>query len=76
MQIILRWHIQEGEHRHTEIDQPEPHKKAILKSSIYQLSESEMDDVRALDKNKRFFNVPDFVQKMMFRMVKLNLDSK
>lgn len=55
VQIILRWHIQEGIVVFPKATNPQ-HIKDNFDIFDFELTEEEMNKVRALDKNKRFYN--------------------
>ena len=55
VQIILRWHIQEGIVVFPKSTNPQ-HIKDNFDIFDFELTEEEMNKVRALDKNKRFYN--------------------
>ena len=56
-QIILRWHIQEGNVVFQKATNPS-HIKENLEIFDFELTESEMSEIKAMDSNTRFFNVP------------------
>lgn len=55
VQIIIRWHIQEGNIVFPKSTDPE-HLAANIDVFDFELTESEMSDINALDKNKRIYN--------------------
>lgn len=55
VQIILRWHIQEGIVVFPKSTNPQ-HIKDNFDIFDFELTEEEMNKIRALDKNKRFYN--------------------
>lgn len=57
VQIILRWHIQEGNIIFPKTTNSE-HMKANFDIFDFELSEGEMNEIRGLDHRKRFYNVP------------------
>ena len=56
VQIILRWHIQEGNIIFPRSTKPE-HIKDNSSIFDFALTESEMSDIRSLDRGRRFFNM-------------------
>ena len=56
VQIILRWHIQEGNIVFPKTTNPQ-HMKENFDIFDFELTAEEMDEIRALDKGKRFFNM-------------------
>lgn len=56
MQVILRWHIQEGTIVFPRSTNPQ-HIAENIDIFDFSLTEEEMDKIRALDKGKRFFTM-------------------
>ncbi|MCM3789679.1 aldo/keto reductase [Domibacillus indicus] len=56
VQIILRWHIQEGNIVFPKSTNPQ-HLRENIDIFDFELTAEEMDKIRALDKNVRFFNM-------------------
>ncbi len=56
-QVILRWHIQEGNIIFPRSTNPD-HIRDNFDIFDFELSDDEMNAIRALDKNVRFFNMP------------------
>ena len=56
VQIILRWHIQEGTIVFPRSTNP-VHIKENFEIFDFELSEDEMNEIRKLDSGKRFFNM-------------------
>lgn len=56
MQIILRWHIQEGNIIFPKTTNPQ-HMRDNFNIFDFELTEAEMTEIRALDKGVRFFNM-------------------
>ena len=56
VQIILRWHIQEGNIVFPKTTNPQ-HMKENYDIFDFSLTPDEMDEIRALDNGKRFFNM-------------------
>jgi diketogulonate reductase-like aldo/keto reductase len=71
-QVILRWHLQEGIIAIPKSTNPE-HIKSNFDIFDYQLSESDMDAIRALDRNRGFFNMPEDEQERNFTSYKINI---
>lgn len=65
VQIILRWHIQKGHIVFPKTTNP-AHMKDNLDIFDFALTDDEMKQIDALDKGKRYFNVPLAKQKAMF----------
>lgn len=58
VQIILRWHIQEGTILFPKSENPE-HIRGNMDIFDFELTEEEMNRVRSLDKNERFYTFAD-----------------
>lgn len=65
VQVILRWHIQKGNIVFPKTTNPQ-HMKNNIDIFDFALTDDEMKQIDALDKNKRYFNVPLAQQKAMF----------
>lgn len=65
VQIILRWHIQEGTIVFPKSTNPE-HIKDNFDIFDFELTKEEMERIRAVDKNVRFFTVPLEQQETQF----------
>lgn len=65
VQIILRWHIQEGTIIFPKSTNPQ-HIKDNFDIFDFELTEEEMEQIRAVDKNVRFFTVPLEQQETQF----------
>ncbi len=69
VQAILRWHIQVGN-----IAIPKSTNPAHIKSNLdifdFTLSPEEMEKISALDKNRGYYNLPDWVQRILFKFIK------
>ena len=65
VQIILRWHIQEGTIIFPKSTNPQ-HIKDNFDIFDFELTEEEMEQIRAVDKNARFFTVPLEQQETQF----------
>lgn len=68
VQIILRWHIQKGHIVFPKTTDPQ-HMKDNIAIFDFTLTADEMKQIDALDKNKRYFNVPLAQQKAMFESI-------
>jgi len=75
VQIILRWHIQIGNIAISGSKNPE-HINSNIDIFDFVLTDQEMKEITKLDKNKRFFRMPNFLGAIIFPMVKLNYDSQ
>ena len=64
-QIILRWHIQEGTIIFPKSTNPQ-HIQDNFNIFDFELTAAEMEQIRAMDKNVRFFNAPLEQQEMQF----------
>ena len=65
VQIILRWHIQEGTIIFPKSTNPQ-HIKDNFDIFDFELTEEDMEQIRAVDKNVRFFTVPLEQQETQF----------
>lgn len=65
VQIILRWHIQSGTIVFPKTTTPE-HMRDNIDIFDFELTDTEMQRINALDQNKRYFNVPFAQQVEMF----------
>jgi diketogulonate reductase-like aldo/keto reductase len=74
-QIVLRWHLQSG---HIVI--PRSTNPAHMRENIdlfdFHLTDAEMNQIAALDKNKSFVPLPDFMKRAIFGSLKLNYDAQ
>lgn len=65
-QVILRWHIQKGH-----IVFPKSTNKEHIKSNIdifdFSLSNEDMAQIDAMDKNKSYFNMPEWLERFMYK---------
>lgn len=66
VQIILRWHIQKGHIVFPKTTNPQ-HMKDNIDIFDFELTDDEMKEIDALDRNKRYFNVPLAQQETMFK---------
>ena len=75
VQIILRWHVQYGN-----IVIPGSKNPTHIDENIdiydFEFTEEEMAEIAALDKNKRYFNVPRFVEKALFPQFRINFNKQ
>ena len=66
VQIILRWHIQMRN-----IVFPKSTNPAHINSNIdifdFELSKKDMEKIAMLDKNKQYFNIPEWLQRIIFK---------
>lgn len=66
VQVILRWHIQKGHIVFPKTTNPQ-HMKDNIDIFDFELTDEEMKAIDALNKNKRYFNVPLAQQEAMFK---------
>ncbi|MGN1283623.1 MAG: aldo/keto reductase [Limosilactobacillus sp.] len=66
VQVILRWHIQKGHIVFPKTTNPQ-HMKDNIDIFDFELTDDEMKAIDALNKNKRYFNVPLAQQEAMFK---------
>ncbi|MPM37217.1 Morphine 6-dehydrogenase [bioreactor metagenome] len=69
VQVILRWHMQVGNIAIPKSTNP-AHIKSNLEIFDFALSEEEMKKIGALDKNRGYYNLPDWVQRILFKFIK------
>jgi diketogulonate reductase-like aldo/keto reductase len=73
-QIILKWHLQSGH-----IIIPRSANPAHIRENIdlfdFHLTDAEMNQIAALEKNTRFFRLPEFAQRL-YSSRKLNYDTQ
>ncbi len=67
VQIILRWHIQEGNIIFPKTTNPE-HMKDNFNIFDFELSKDEMNQIRKLENGKKYFNLPLVMQEVTFRL--------
>ncbi|MFV0518262.1 MAG: aldo/keto reductase [Aminipila sp.] len=68
-QIILRWHIEEGNIVFPKSENP-VHLKENINIFDFELTQEERNKMKQLNTGKSFFNVPLWVQNIMFRLIK------
>lgn len=68
VQIILRWHIQMGNIIFSKSEN-QGHIKSNISIFDFELSEEDMIKIASLNKNKYYYNLPDWIQKIMFRFI-------
>ncbi|MGN1284169.1 MAG: aldo/keto reductase [Candidatus Limosilactobacillus intestinavium] len=66
VQVILRWHIQKGHIVFPKTTNPQ-HMKDNIDIFDFELTDDEMKAIDALNKDKRYFNVPLTQQEAMFK---------
>jgi diketogulonate reductase-like aldo/keto reductase len=75
VQIILRWHIQEGNIAIPRSTDP-THIAANIDIFDVALSSDEMAAIAALDKDRPFFRMPDFVGRIIFPAARIDFDKR
>lgn len=74
-QVILRWHVQDDT-----IVIPGSTDPAHIRSNFelfdFALTAQEMDRIAAMDKNKRFHNLPEFVERIVFQSMRVDYDKR
>lgn len=75
VQVILKWHIQYGN-----IVIPGSKNPVHIDENFdifdFTLTDEEMQEIDALDKNHRYFKVPRLIQKMAFQAIRLNYNKQ
>ena len=74
VQIILKWHIQEGF-----IPLPKSTNPQHIKDNIsldFMLSHEDMDKIRAIDRDTSYFNTPEEEQEKMFLSKNIDFDAQ
>ena len=74
MQIILKWHIQEGFIPLPKSTNPEHIRDNI--SLDFTLSDEDMDKIRAIDKDTSYFGTPEEEQEKMFLSQNIDFDNQ
>lgn len=69
VQAILRWHMQVGNIAIPKSTNP-AHIQSNLEIFDFTLSQEEMEKISALDKNRGYYNLPDWVQRILFKFIK------
>ena len=69
VQVILRWHMQVGNIAIPKSTNP-AHIKSNLEIFDFALAEEEMQKISSLDKNRGYYNLPDWVQRILFKFIK------
>lgn len=75
VQVILRWHVQDGG-----IVIPGSTDPAHIRSNAelfdFALTSEEMDRIALMDRNRRFHNLPEFVEGIVFQAMRTDYDRK
>ncbi|MEU0240942.1 aldo/keto reductase [Nocardiopsis sp. NPDC006198] len=75
VQVILRWHVQDDG-----IVIPGSTNPAHIRSNFelfdFELTPEEMDRITAMDRNKRFHNLPEFLERIIFQSMRMDYDKK
>jgi diketogulonate reductase-like aldo/keto reductase len=75
VQVILRWHVQEGN-----VAIPKSTNPAHIRSNAevfdFELTAEEMGRVAAIDKNRRFHRVPEFIERILMQAAHINYDKR
>ncbi|MBU3202413.1 aldo/keto reductase [Clostridium estertheticum] len=75
VQIILKWHLQEGFVAIPKSTNPE-HIRQNMDIKDFELTEEEMNEIRAIDKNQSYFNMPEEEQEKMFLSQRPDFDAQ
>ena len=75
MQVILRWHVQDGNIAIPKSTNPD-HIRSNFELFDFELTAEEMDQIAAMDKNKRFYTVPEFVERIFFQAARIDYDKR
>ena len=75
VQIIMRWHIQKENIVFPKSLNPK-HIEDNINIYDFELSESDMDRINAMDKNKSYVYVPSFMEKIFYTLVEKFLPGK
>ncbi len=75
VQVILRWHMQEGHIAIPRSTDP-AHIKANIEIFDFTLTPDEMASIAALDRNRPFFRMPDVVGRIVFPAARINFDKR
>lgn len=65
-QVILRWHLQKGNIVFPKSTNPQ-HIKENMNIYDFELSEDEMQKIDSIDKNKSYFNWPEWLERFMYK---------
>lgn len=74
-QIILKWHIQDGNVVIPKSINPD-HIHSNINLFDFELTDKEMSSIYKLDKKRRYFNMPELLQRIMFATYKPNFDKQ
>lgn len=74
-QVILRWHVQDGNIAIPKSINPD-HIRSNFELFDFELTAEEMDQIAAMDKNKRFYTVPEFVERIFFQAARIDYDKR
>lgn len=75
VQVILRWHVQDGNIVIPKSINPD-HIRSNFELFDFELTAEEMDQIAAMDKNKRFYTVPEFVERIFFQAARIDYDKR
>lgn len=75
VQIILKWHLQEGFVILPKSTNPK-HIRENIDIYDFTLSDEDMERIRAIDKNQSYFDTPEEVQEQMFLNQRLDYDAQ
>lgn len=75
VQIILKWHLQEGFVTIPKSTNPE-HIRQNMDINDFELTEEEMNEISAKDKNQSYFNMPEEEQEKMFLSQRPDFDAQ
>ncbi|MES0835700.1 aldo/keto reductase [Nocardiopsis tropica] len=75
VQVILRWHVQDDG-----IVIPGSTNPAHIRSNFelfdFELTPEEMDRIAAMDRNRRFHNLPEFLERIIFQSMRMDYDKR
>jgi diketogulonate reductase-like aldo/keto reductase len=75
VQVILRWHIQSGNIVIPKSTNP-GHIRSNLDLFDFALTAEEMARIAAMDRNKRFHRVPEFIERIIFPLARMDYDKR
>ncbi len=75
VQVILKWHLQNGHMIIPKSTNPE-HIKDNINLFDFDLTDEEMKEIRLLDQNKSLFNRPKWITSIMVKLVKPNFSKQ